>query len=174
MEFLSAATDSVLSSAIEVGIGIVGFTGVIATLASRRARKEREARMGFQMLLFTAMATIMFSFLPYLVLQIGLSGSLLWMICSGIYLLYLPIILLIRFKQISKFGTAEQTEYVMAGRVMGGFGMGSLLIGVLQALNLFVFQTYWPYLTMVIYYVFFSLCMFAVFTLIQWDTGTDA
>ena len=36
MEFLSAATDSVLSSAIEVGIGIVGFTGVIVTQASSK------------------------------------------------------------------------------------------------------------------------------------------
>ena len=36
MEILTAATEKILSGAIEVGVGIVGFTGVIATLATRR------------------------------------------------------------------------------------------------------------------------------------------
>ena len=170
MEIFSAATDSILSGAIEVGVGIVGFTGVIIALASSGGRKESSA-LGFQTLLFTAIATIMFSFLPYLVLQFGLSGSSLWMVCSGVYILYLPVILWIRFKQISTFGVGAQAEYIMARRVLSGFGIGMLVIGALQALNLFVFQTYWPYLTMVIYYVFFSLSAFAVITLILWNTS---
>ena len=173
MEFLSTSTDSILSGAIEVGIGIVGFTGVIVALASSRGHRESR-RIAFQTLLFTAIATVMFSFLPYLVLQFDLSSRLLWMICSGVYILYLPIILLIRIKQISKVAVEDHTDNLMSRRVLSGFGMGMLGIGVLQVLNLFVFQTYWPYLTMVIFYVFFSLSTFAVITLILWNTSGDA
>ena len=61
----------------------------------------------------------------------------------------------------------------MVRRVLGGFGAGMLAIGALQVLNLFVFQTYWPYLTLVIYYVFFSLSTFAVITLMLWNANED-
>lgn len=172
MEIFSAATDSILSGAIEVGIGIVGFTGVIVALASSRGH-EKSWTMGFQTLLFTAIATVMFSFLPFLVLQFGFMGRSLWMICSGVYILYLPIILYIRVKQAVKFDVEDQTEYMVARRVLSAFGMGMLAIGVLQILNLFLFQTYWPYLTMIIFYVFFSLSVFAVITLILWSASTD-
>jgi hypothetical protein len=171
MEILTAATDSILSGAIEVGVGIVGFTGVIATLATRR--RQDFWIIGFQTLLFTAIATIMFSFLPFLVLQFGFDQHFLWMIFSGTYLLYFPIILLIRARQISKFSGEALAESGLARRVFGGFGVGMLAIAVLQILNLFVFQTYWPYLTLVIFYVFFSLSTFAVITLMLWNVNED-
>jgi hypothetical protein len=173
MEFFSPAIDSILSGAIEVGIGIVGFTGVIVALASSRGLKNSWT-MRFQTLLFTAIATVMFSFLPYLVLLFNLDDRVLWMICSGVYVLYLPIIILIRTKQVVRLHVDGNTEEIMARLVFGGFGIGMLIIGVLQVLNLVVFQTYWPYLTMVIFYVFFSLSVFAVITLVLWNTSGDA
>jgi hypothetical protein len=172
MEFFSAAADSILSGAIEVGVGVVGFTGVIVALASSRVRKDA-LTLPFQTLLFTAIATVMFAFLPYLALLFDLNDNLLWMICSGVYLLYLPIIMLIRIKQVSKFSVEVPTEYIMVRRVLGGFGFGMLPIGALQILNLFLFQTYWPYLTLVIFYVFFSLSTFAMITLMLWNASEE-
>jgi hypothetical protein len=172
MDFFSAATDSILSGAIEVGVGVAGFTGVIVALASSRGRKDTLTPL-FQTLLFVAIATVMFAFLPYLAMQLGLSDSLLWMVCSGVYIIYLPIILLIRFKQSSKFSVETPTEYIMARRVLSTFGFGMLTIGALQVLNLFLFQTHWPYLLLVIFYVFFALSTFAVITLMLWNSSAE-
>jgi hypothetical protein len=173
MEVLLAATDSILSGAIEVGIGIVGFTGVIVAVAGGRKRSNLWT-VQFQTLLFTAIATIMFSFLPFLVMQFGFIGRQLWMICSGVYLIYLPIILLIRAKQFSKTEEDAPNEFGGPYRLLYGFGLGLLVMGLLQILNLSVFQTYWPYLIMVIYYVFFSLSVFAVITLALWNGDENA
>jgi hypothetical protein len=172
MEIFSAATDSILSGAIEVGVGILGFSGVIVALASGRVHKEY-LTVHFHTLLFTAIVTVMLSFLPYLMLLFDLNDSLLWMICSGVYIVYAPIILSIRRKQISKFGVEDHIEYKMARRVLSGFGIGILAIGALQLLNLFVFQTYWPYLVLVVYYVFFSLSSFGVITLMMWNENEE-
>ena len=93
--------ESLFTSAIEVGIGIAGFSGIVAVLGHRSPGAWTSAdrgRMGI--LLQTSFATVLLSFLPLLLSGIIVEKTLVWSVCSGVYVAYTMTSLVTRWPKV--------------------------------------------------------------------------
>ena len=159
--------ESLFTSAIEVGIGIAGFSGIVAVLGYRSAgewsRVDR-ARMGI--LLQTSFATVLLAFLPLLVSGAIANRELLWSICSGIYVVYMALSLVIRIPRIREHRKDPANE-------IDNFYLYSVISAIattvaLQFANIVWLRTGWPYAVGVLWTMTFSFTMFVRLMRILW------
>lgn len=133
--------ESVLSSAIEVGIGIAGFSGIVAAI-SLRSEEEWSAveRIRLSSLLGSSFASVLLAFLPFVLLSTGMPIILTWQISSAALGLVLAVVLLIRLGQFKKAGPqmpgAERATFICVG----------VGLVALQIVNVTVIETDWPFL----------------------------
>ena len=79
--------DAVLTTAIEVAIGIAGFSGVVVALGSRIGIEwPKSAPVSLSALLLMSISTVFFGFLPLLMLSAAVSEERVWSSASGIHL----------------------------------------------------------------------------------------
>jgi len=148
--------DVVLTSAIEIGIGIAGFTGIVLALL-RDSEPTVERRFHVFTLLLTSIATVFFSFLPLILMNINMSESTIWQISGSVFLVYFLFISLLR----SNF------KIISASLPVLKIGLVTFLISVLlQIPNVALWKAAWPYLTLIVAYVLYS---FSVFVSLLWD-----
>jgi hypothetical protein len=152
------SADMILTSAIEVGIGLVGFTGLIVTLLGKN--RSPTFAMAFSTLLIASIAIVMFSFLPLLLVSMSIVGEQLWIASSAAYVVYWSFIIIIRTRQTLKLNAENQIAEKEA-KIYSILGAGFFLVGLLQISNIVFFQQQWPYLCMIIYYVLLSLVSFS-------------
>ena len=136
--------ESVLSSAIEVGIGIVGFSGIIVAVSSRgQGEWSSIERVRLFSLLGSSFSAVFFAFLPYILLSAGMPIVLTWRVGSAIFLLSLAVVAVIRFRQFKKaspqMSRQESTTFLLIGGLLA-----------LQIVNVVVIGADWPYLVAVL------------------------
>ena len=73
-----------LSSAVQVGIGLAGFSGIIAALRSGQATWNERDRLNLQVLLGASGWSILFSLIPFVALEFLPSG-IAWNVLSFVY-----------------------------------------------------------------------------------------
>ena len=76
--------ESALSSTVEVGIGLVGFSGIIAALRAGRGTWSEADRLSLQILLGASGWAILFSLIPFVALDFLPSGVA-WNVLSFVY-----------------------------------------------------------------------------------------
>ena len=154
--------DMVLTSAIEVGIAIAGFTGIVIALSKRDAGADARALL-VSILLLTSIGSVSFSFLPMLLSLAGLEDSTVWCVSSSAFLVYIAGVFTYRSRQIGSVRPRSSAP-VMVG--------GSLFIAgvLLQIPNAFAWRAAWPYLVLIVAYVLYS---FSVFVTLIWDVWRD-
>lgn len=151
----------VLTSAIEVGIAIAGFTGIVIAL-SRRDGDESARALLVSILLLASIASVFFAFLPMLLSLGGMGDASVWRACSAIFLVYIVGVGVYRWRQI---GTARRASpAVVAG--------GSLFLAavLLQLPNILVWGAAGPYLVLIVAYVLYA---FSIFVALVWDVWRD-
>jgi hypothetical protein len=131
--------ESVLSSAIEVGIGIAGFSGIVAVISRRSREGSAVERIRLNSLLGSSFAAIFFAFLPFILLSTGIPIVLTWRISSAFLCLILTVVLAIRFRQFRtaspQMSRQESITFVCVGA-----------LAVLQFVNVVAIEADWPFL----------------------------
>jgi len=166
---MESVTESILSSSIEVGIGIVGFAGLVLTLSGA----ARSKRLGFEVsaLLLNSIALVLFSFLPFILVSFNLEGDALWRAASIVFLVLLSPVAVYRAIQIRRLDNEMQFNRDFASTAFGVFGLGSMAMLLLQLLNAVWIANRWPYLLLVLFLVAFSLSIFSILCYRLWQTG---
>lgn len=154
------AAEVVLSSAIQVAIGIAGFTGIIAALSGGVRVGTRE-RICVSILLLASIATVTMSFLPMIFLNAGMSERFTWTASSIIFVVYFVGIVSYRFYEFRHAGA------VMPHPVKLGIAFLSLC-AALQIVNAVLVRDSWPYLILVVGYVIYSFLVFAYLLWTLW------
>jgi predicted MFS family arabinose efflux permease len=159
--------ESLFTSAIEVGIGITGFSGIVAVLGHRSAGEwSRTDRGRMSILLQTSFATVLLSFLPLLVHgMIADSGSL-WAICSGIYFAYTLPALIVRIPGVRELRRSPQGGINDAYFYFAISGYAVSL--ALQLANVVWLRTGWPYAVGILWTMTFSFTQFVRLMGVLW------
>ncbi len=154
--------DTVLTSAIEVGIAIAGFTGIVIALSKRDANADSRALL-ISILLLTSIASVFFAFLPMLLSVAGLDDSTVWTASSAAFLAYISVVFSYRLRQRGAFPARSRAAVSLGGAIF--------LVGVvLQIPNVFILNSAWPYLVLIVSYVIYS---FSVFVTLLWNVWHD-
>ena len=136
--------ESVLSSAIEAGIGIVGFSGIIVAISSRgQGEWSSVDRVRLYSVLGSSFGPIFLAFLPFILLSAGMPIVLTWRVGSAIFFLSLAVVAVIRFRQFRR-ASSQLSRHDSAIFV---FVVGLL---ALQIANVAVIGADWPYLVGVV------------------------
>lgn len=152
----------VLTSAIEVGIAIAGFTGIVIALSKRDADSNARALL-VSILLLASIASVFFSFLPMLLSLSGLAEANVWRVSSATFLIYITAVFGYRARQLDAVRPRSSAAVVLGGAL---FFAGVLL----QIPNVLWWMAAWPYLVLVVAYVIYS---FSVFVTLLWDVWRD-
>lgn len=156
-----SATEFVLSSTIQVGIAIAGFTGIVLAVKSRN-NLHHVQKILISILLISSIAAVVFSFLPMLLISASISESNTWALSSSIFLIYFIGIIIYRRYQFRKTSTDIPTAIQI---LISLFAMAA----VLQIPNIFYFKAAWPYLILLIIYILYSFSVFVQLLWLFWE-----
>lgn len=149
--------EAILTTAIEVAIGIAGFSAVVVAIGPRRGSEWPEAsRIALSALLLMSISTVVFGFVPLLLVSADVPEASVWPLSSGIHSVYLLAIALYRILQTARLARGE----VRRGSLFAIFGIFLLTLG-LQSANALWLQLPWPYLTSMILMVVGAFTLFA-------------
>ena len=161
MEKLLSA-EVVLTSAIQVGIAIAGFTGIVVAV-SRGGHISVRERISVSILLLASIATVTLAFLPMIFLNAGVSERSTWMTSSILFLIYFVSIVSFRVMQFRRSGTTMPPAVA--------YGIGFLgIAALLQVANAIFIRDSWPYLVLIVSYVIYT---FIVFAYLLWSLWTE-
>jgi len=147
----------ILTSSIQVGIAIAGFTGIVIALSKRDGGEDSRAIL-VSILLLTSIATVFFSFLPMLLSLAGLDDATVWTASSATFLIY--------FAVVSAYRTRQRASIPSLFKGAAALGVSFFIVGLLlQIPNVFLLKTAWPYLVLIVSYVIYS---FSVFVSLLW------
>jgi hypothetical protein len=160
--------ESILTTAIEVAIGIAGFSAVVMAIGPRSGNEWPEsARLALSALLLMSLSTVVFGFLPLLLLSAAAPESTTWRISSGTHATYLVAVGVYRSRQLLRLpddGIPRTNLSVVVGMVL-------VVIILLQVTNAFWLCMPWPYLTSIVLMVVLA---FTVFVGLLWRLWSAA
>ena len=130
---------SFLSSAIEIAIGIAGFSGIVAAIRRRNfSRWPPGQRIMLQILFFASAAAIVFSLLPAFLTEAGIDAGLGWKISGLLLTAWIVLASAFRVRQ-------SRAESVPMPIPRGVLALAGIAV-VLQLYNLTGEGLAWPYL----------------------------
>jgi len=167
MEVFSTSAQAILGSAIEFGIGVAGFSGIILALVpeSFRRRQPLSLRWALQVIVFSSLVIIGFSLLPFLIVEMGLE-KVVWQVCSAVYVTYYPFIAYFRTRQGLTAAGELDARYRFSVKVVSVLTMGISAAWLMQIANVVFIGDAWPFLLLVVYYMVFAFSCFATFLMV--------
>jgi hypothetical protein len=98
--------ESALQSAIEVAIGIAGFSGIVGAVAGRTAGQWKAAdHLRLRILLTASGTALIFAFLPFLLID-SFEPSIVWRSLSGLNAISIAGITIFRYRQSRAIGVS--------------------------------------------------------------------
>ena len=166
MNDLNVAPDVVLTSLIEVGIALVGFTGLIVSLTSRR---EAIFENLLSILVIAPSMIVVLSLIPLLLGIGGVGEPFIWQISSALFAIYFLYTVVHRSRLMRNLETTEGE--VQRRTLFLVLVVCSAIFALLQVANVVVIQAAWPFLAYLIFYVLFCLVIFGSLVLGIWRSG---
>ena len=163
------AWDSALGSIIEVAITLAGFSGIVAAMGRRGAGQWSSAdQLLLRILLMSSGVAILFAFLPFILIDM-LESSLMWRLLSGVLVLWLIALAIIRMRQAAALGIR---------RVYGLHYLYFVCL-TLVLISLLAFNAIWLgspslYLLGVLWQVTIAFVTFVTMLLNSWRKGPHA
>lgn len=154
-----------LSSVLEVGIGIAGFSGIV--VAFGRGQWSRCALHLLPSLLDISLVVLVLSFVPMILLSAGLSEALIWQCTSGLTALYLAVVLPYRSHRLKKLGI----QRTGGGRVFG-LSLNSAVL-ILSVLNMVWLRAAWPHLVALVVMLILAFGVFSYLVAEMWCDEDD-
>lgn len=141
--------DTVLTTVIEVAIGIAGFSGIVAALGRRNSGMSAEALLYLRVLLTASFLCIFFSFLPLLLATAKVSSQTIWIIPSGLWAATFLMVLMYRAIELRRTGVnfVRRPVVVLAA-------MCALTAVFLCLANVVLIEDAWPYLVSMVLILF--------------------
>ncbi|MFT7214727.1 MAG: hypothetical protein ACI9XK_004998 [Granulosicoccus sp.] len=140
---------TILTSVLEVSIGIAGFSGIVAALGSRARKLSAEARLYLRVLLTASFLCILSSFLPLLLEAGGITGSRVWTIPSTVWVSLFFGVIVFRIYESRKAPSQFLKRPVIAMAAVLGASATALCLA-----NIFIIQSAWPYLVTTVLILF--------------------
>jgi len=134
--------ESALSSTAQVGIGLAGFSGVVAALRIGRDSWSETDQLNLQVLLGASGWAILFSLIPFAAMEF-LPDRIAWNILSCIYALV--------FFAISTFRIIQYRQGDISGSLARRVMIGTAPMAILLLTNAVLLGNAWPYVTIVIW-----------------------
>jgi hypothetical protein len=151
--------ESLLTAAIEVGIALAGFSGIVAVLGRRTEGGWSIAdKIRLQLLLQTSFSTILFAMLPLFLLSMRIAPSSIWRISSGIWLVYIAVDVPVRMRQIAR--SREESAETISTRYVASLAAGLMAVFLVQLLNAVSLAQAWPHLLAVIWTIVVAFIQF--------------
>jgi len=159
-------TQSTLSIAAEVGIGVAGFSS-IATAVLSRSNPDQFDVLWVQMrtLLLTSLAVIMLSYIPMVLGASAIEESTLWMIGSGIYAGWVLITLVVFLGGYRKLSREAGSKRAVANVTL----VSALTSVTLNIGNILIVKQAWPYLAALGCGLIVTFSQFVSLVRIFWD-----
>lgn len=134
-------------TAAEIGVALAGFAALVISFRQRQDSSLSDAdRLIVATLVERGLMAAFFSFLPILLLGLGLSERLIWFFSSGTFVAYGLSMLIrsVRFRKISRVLAPNPVFYIL-------FAVAVLMVAlqVCHALGLGLRQSVWWYLVAV-------------------------
>ena len=161
METEIAAIEFILASTIQVGIAIAGFTGIVLALKSNKSIEPIQ-KILISILLISSIGSVIFSFIPMLLLSASFDDSSTWVLSSILFLIYFIIILIYRRKQFQKYSMPIPKSIRLLISIFA-------IAAIFQILNIVYFKKAWPYLFLLIVYILYSFSVFVQLLWLMWE-----
>jgi hypothetical protein len=140
---------TILTSVLEVAIGIAGFSGIVAALGGRATKMNPEARLYLRVLLTASFICILTSFLPLLLESAGVSGSKVWTIPSMVWIVLFTGVIVYR-----TYDARKSSAQVLRRPVILVAGLLAIIATGLCIANIMYLKTAWPYLVTTVLILF--------------------
>lgn len=149
--------DSVLSSAVEVAVGIAGFAGIVAAIRQRDVGTwSARDRITLQALFGSSGVAIVLGVLPGVLQEAGIPPIEVWRTGSAGLAACMTLLGLFRARQIRTHGISLFRE-----RYYLVIGVAGLCVGGLQCFNL-IRGASWPYLVGVLWLLTLGFALFLI------------
>jgi len=150
--------EQVFTSAIETGIAVAGFSGIVVVLGRRaEGQWSPSDRVRVTLLLQTSFAAIGLSFLALALDGAGVAEPQIWKVGSACYALYA---ILAVFPRVRLFHTMADTDPSFAPTLAKGLVVVVFCVAALQAYNAVVLSAGWPFALAVIVELVVALAVF--------------
>ena len=157
-----------LSSAIQVAIAIAGFSGIVVALGRRGASDWTQYNeMRFQVLLAGSAGTLIFAFLPFVLIDLVRPG-LAWRVVSALFLIFLIGIMILRLRQVRRLrmSFAERPRLLHINPWL--FGVVQVIVLAMLVGNMIWFASSSLYVVAVIWSLAISFLAFVTLLLESW------
>jgi len=163
---MEPSIDSFLSTSAEVGVGVIGFTGVVVALLGTK----RESYLGFEFstLFMTAGGLIVFALIPYFLIAADVGDV--WWYSSCVFLCWFFPLMSIRAVQARR--VAPDVPRDLPSVLFGLTSVFGLVAAGLQVYNLFESQA-WRYIALIGMLVIVSIVSFGVLLFRVWRGEAD-
>ena len=131
---------SILTSIIEVAIGIAGFSGIVVAIARGNDQVSEVTWFYLSILLGGSAVAIVASYLPLLLISADVADPGIWIYPSGLLLLY-------QFGRNIHLFLQMRRRVIVASFVNYAASFLTILVVGLCIANIFVIKSSWPYLT---------------------------
>jgi hypothetical protein len=150
--------EQVFTSAIEAGIAVAGFSGIVVVLGRRaEGQWSPSDRVRVTLLLQTSFAAVGLSFLALALDGAGMAEPTIWRVGSACYSLYAVLAVLPR---VRLFRTMADTDPSFAPTLANGLVVVVFSVAALQAYNAVVLGVGWPFALAVIVELVVALAIF--------------
>jgi len=159
--------ESVLPSAIEVGIGTAGFSGIVVVLGQRAQGNWSAADVGrIVLLLQGSFAAILLSFLALLLDGAQVAEPTIWRAGSGTFVVYALLILPLRARQIERMRGTDASFSPGLARALFPVVFACT---ALQAYNTVFLHAGWPFALAVMFELAVALLNFVRLLRTLWE-----
>jgi len=141
--------ETILTSVIEVAIGIAGFSGIVAALSQKGSTISEEGHLYLRVLLTASFLCIFFSFLPMLLIAAGIDKKLVWVLPSGLWVGAFILVFIYRVIELSKTGANFVRRPVVLLTAVCGLSAVGLCVT-----NVLILESDWPYLVAMVLVLF--------------------
>jgi len=150
--------EQVFTSAIEAGVAVAGFSGIVAVLG-RRAEGQwiPTDRLRVTLLLQTSFAAIGLSFLALALDGAGVAEPTIWKVGSACYVLYAVLAVLSRVRLLR---TIRNVDPAFPPTLAKGLIVVVISVATLQADNVVALGVGWPFVLAVIFELVVALAVF--------------
>ena len=160
--------ESLFTAAIEVGIAIAGFSGIVVVLGREPIGQWSEiekSRMGI--LVRSSFATVVLGFMPLFTNETFASPTTSWAICSSLCSAYFFLAFAIRMPSVRKLRKAPDSD--IGDPYFYGVVISVICVALLQIVNAGWMRTGWPYALGVLWMLIFAFTQFMRLMRVVWS-----
>ena len=149
-----------LSTVAQVAVAIAGFSGIVVAVGQRTVRDLAPVdRVRLVGLVADTSLALMLSLMTMILLNTDIALSRVWLVCSAVEAIVIPVSYGIRFRYAFRTAAADVTR-AHARATLAIFLPILIVVFLLQAYNVVLLREFWPFAVGLVFHVWASLAVF--------------